>query len=58
VKAAANIMNLRGAIEIETVSGSEPRLPHVVHHNMAPLREGAIMTGRVPQSGGAAFFVW
>lgn len=59
VKAAANIMNMRGAIEVEGVSGSEPRLPHVVHKSMTPVREGTVMTGRTRQSGGGtAFFVW
>jgi hypothetical protein len=59
VTAAGNIMNRRGAIEIEKVSGSEPRLPHVVHENMSPARQGTVMTGRIRESdGGAAFFVW
>ncbi len=59
VKAAGNIMNMHGAIEVEAVSGSEPQLPQIVHENMTPVREGTVMAGRIRQSGGgAAFFAW
>jgi hypothetical protein len=59
VKAAGNVMNRHGAIEVEDVSGSEPQLPHVSHENMTPVREGSVMAGRIRQlGGGAAFFVW
>jgi hypothetical protein len=59
VKAASNIMNLHGAIEVEEVNGSEPELPHVVHANIASVHQGTVLAGRIRESGGgAAFFVW
>ena len=35
---AADVMNRRGAVEIEETSGPEPQLPGVVHENMTPMR--------------------
>jgi hypothetical protein len=59
VEAAADIMNRRGAVEIEETSGSEPQLPGVVRESMTPMRKSSAMTGRVRQSGGGAcLFVW
>jgi hypothetical protein len=59
VAAAANIMNLRGAVEVETVDGPEPRLPGAVHPTITAIRDDSVMSGRVRQSGGGAcFFVW
>lgn len=34
VKAAGDIMNRHGAVEVEVVTGAEPQPPHVVHGNM------------------------
>jgi hypothetical protein len=57
--AAGNIMNRLGAIEVEEITGPEPQLPGVVHRSMTPIRESAVMAGRIRQSGGGAcFFVW
>jgi hypothetical protein len=59
VEAAGNIMNRLGAVEVEEVTGPEPRLPGVVHKSMTPTRESAVMAGRIRQpGGGACFFVW
>jgi hypothetical protein len=59
VEAAGNIMNRLGAIEVEEITGPEPQLPGVVHRSMTPIRESAVMAGRIRQSGGGAcFFVW
>ena len=57
--AAADIMNRRGAVEIEETRGPEPQLPRVVHENMTPIQDRPVVAGRVRQpGGGAAFFVW
>jgi len=59
VEAAANIMNRRGAVNVEMVDGAEPQLPAAVHPTMAPMRDSPVMAGRVRQAGGGAcFFVW
>ena len=59
VETAGNIMNRHGAVEVEDVIGAEPQLPGVVHKNMTPIRESAVMAGRIRQpGGGACFFVW
>jgi len=59
VEAARKIMNRRGAVEVEEVTGTEPQLPHVAHKNIAPVHSNSLMTGRIRQSGGGAcFFVW
>jgi hypothetical protein len=59
VEAAADIMNRRGAVEIEETSGPEPQLPGVVRERMNPIRDSPVMAGRVRQSGGGALlFVW
>lgn len=59
VDAAANIMNRRGAVEVEEVIGSEPELAAVGHHSKTPIRNSSVMTGRVRQAdGGACVFVW
>jgi len=57
--AAGNVMNRHGAVEVERVTGPEPQLPGVVHKSMTPIREDAVMAGRIRQpGGGACFFVW
>jgi len=59
VDAAADIMRLRGAVEIEETSGPEPHLPTVVHESMIPIHEGSILAGRFSQpDSGACVFVW
>jgi hypothetical protein len=59
VETAGNIMNRHGAVEVEEVTGPEPRLPGVVRQTMTPIRESAGMAGRIRQpGGGACFFVW
>jgi hypothetical protein len=55
---AADIMNRRGAIEIEETSGPEPELPHIVRQSGIPETETAVMAGRIRQAGGACMFVW
>jgi hypothetical protein len=60
VYAAGNIMNRHGAVEVEEITGPEPVLASVGHHgSMTPIRESAVMAGRIRQPGdGARFFVW
>ena len=59
VETAGSIMNRRGAVEVEEVIGAEPQLPGVIHKSMTPIRESAVMAGRIRQlGGGACFFVW
>ena len=59
VDRAADVMNRRGAVEIEETSGPEPLLPSVGHENATPLFENSVMTGRIRQpGGGACMFVW
>jgi len=59
VETAADVMNRRGAVEIEETSGSEPQLPGVVRENMTPMRNSPVLAGRIREpGGGATFFVW
>jgi hypothetical protein len=59
VETAADIMNRRGAVEIEETSGPEPQLPGVVRENMTPVRSSPVLAGRIREpGGGATFFVW
>jgi hypothetical protein len=59
VDAAADLMNRRGAVEIEEINGLEPQLTGVVRESMTPLRDSSVMTGRLRQAGGGAcLFVW
>jgi len=59
VETAADVMNRRGAVEIEETSGPEPQLPGVARENMAPIRNTPVLAGRIREpGGGAAFFVW
>ncbi len=59
VDKAADIMNRRGAVEIEETSGPEPRTPSTVHENAMPAPESSVMAGRIRQpGGGACLFVW
>jgi hypothetical protein len=59
VDTAAEIMNRKGAVEIEETSGPEPVLPGVKRGGMTPIRDSPVQAGRVLQPGsGACFFVW
>lgn len=59
VDRAADIMNRRGAVEIEETEGAEPHLPAVIHENASPMVETSVMAGRIRQpGGGACVFVW
>lgn len=59
VKTAADIMNRRGAVEIEQLNGSEPQLPGVSHEGMTSTGAGSVQAGRIREPGsGAVFFVW
>ena len=59
VRAAAEIMDNHGAVQVEEASGSEPQLPGVVRGNMAPTGDSPVMAGRIRASGsGASLFVW
>ena len=59
VELAAEIMNRRGAVEIEEISGPEPHLPHAVRENAMPMPDGSVMAGRIRRpEGGACLFVW
>src|ERR1041385_636192 len=52
VDRAAEIMNRRGAIEIEETSGPEPQIPHIAHESAFRMPNAAVMTGRIRQAGG------
>jgi hypothetical protein len=59
VGTAADVMNRRGAVEIEEANGPEPQLSGVVHENMTPMRSSPVQAGRVREpGGGAGLFVW
>jgi len=59
VKAAADVMSLYGAAQIEEVGGPEPQIPGVVHPNFTPMRDGPMVAGRISQDGGGPrCFVW
>lgn len=59
VEIAADIMNQHGAMEIEEISGPEPRLPNVVQESTNPVRDEPVLAGRFFRPGsGACFFVW
>ena len=59
VETAADVMNRRGAVEIEETSGPEPQLPGVVRENVTPIRNAPVLAGRIREpGGGATFFVW
>jgi hypothetical protein len=59
VDAAADIMNRRGAVDIEEISGPEPQLLGVVRESTTPIRGNLIMSRRARQSGGGAcLFTW
>ncbi len=57
--AAAEIMNRRGAVEIEELNASEPHLPGTDHDGMPSGRDSSVQAGRVRTPGaGARLFVW
>jgi hypothetical protein len=58
VDAAADLMDLRGAVGIEEVAGSEPFLAGVDRSSKSPVRENAAQAGRIRRGGGASCFVW
>jgi len=59
VAAAAEVMNRRGAVEIEQDSGAEPNRPETPGPRAAPNRDSPVLAGRIREpAGGAALFVW
>ena len=59
VDAAAEIMNRRGAVEIEEVRGPAPHLPSMIRQGSMAIAEPDIQSGRIRQAGGGACcFVW
>jgi hypothetical protein len=59
VDAAAAIMNRRGAVEIEELSGPEPQSPGVAREGTIAMRENLVLSRRARQSGGGAgIFTW
>jgi hypothetical protein len=61
VDAAAQIMNRRGAVDLEESSGPEPELPEpdLEDEDAVPSRETSVQTGRTREvGGGAQLFVW
>jgi hypothetical protein len=59
VDAAADIMNRRGAVDIEETSGPEPQSPGVIRESTTPIRGNVGMSRRANQSGGGAgLFTW
>jgi hypothetical protein len=58
-QAATEIMNRRGAVEIEKISASSPELPSADSGEALPVREHSAQIGRDRSSGsGARLFVW
>lgn len=58
-EAATEIMNCHGAVEIEKISASRPRLPSADQGEVIPLRNSSFQAGRERASGnGARLFVW
>jgi hypothetical protein len=59
VEAAAQIMNRRGAADLELSSGPEPELPEPYLEDRLPDREGSAQIGRTREAGsGVHLFVW
>jgi hypothetical protein len=59
VDAAADIMNRRGAVDIEEINGPEPQTSGDVCENSIPVRDNIVMSRRAGQlSGGASLFTW
>jgi hypothetical protein len=59
VDAAAEIMNRRGAVEMEEVQGPEPHLPSLIRQGSVATAEPEVQSGRIRQpGGGACCFVW
>jgi hypothetical protein len=59
VDAAADIMNRRGAVDIEEIRGPEPQSPGVLRESTTPIRGNVAMSRRSNQSGGSAgLFTW
>jgi hypothetical protein len=59
VKAAADVMNRNGEVEIEQDSGAEPDLPGTPRENAAANRDSPVLAGRIREpAGGACLFVW
>jgi hypothetical protein len=59
VDAAANIMNLRGAVEIEETSGPEPQSLGAIREGTTPIRNNLILSRRANQlGGGTCLFTW
>jgi hypothetical protein len=58
-EAATEIMNRRGAVEIEKISASRPELPSADSGETLPDRQQSVQIGRDRSSGsGARLFVW
>jgi len=59
VDMAAEIMNRRGAIEVEEFIGGEPNPGGVIGQSMSPANDRSSQTGRTRQAGGGArLFSW
>jgi hypothetical protein len=59
VDTAADIMNRRGAVDIEETIGPEPQSPGVVRESTTPIRGNVLMSRRANQLGrGARLFTW
>jgi hypothetical protein len=59
VQSAADIMNRKGAVQIEESDGPEPKLPGVAREGTTPMRDSPVLAGRIREAGdGACFFVW
>jgi hypothetical protein len=58
-KAATEIMNRHGAVEVEKISASRPELPSADHGEVPPAHDLSVQTGRSRSPGsGARLFVW
>jgi hypothetical protein len=59
VDAAADIMNRRGAVDIEQTCGPDPQSPGVVREGTTPIRGNLIQSRRDNQlGGGVRLFAW
>jgi hypothetical protein len=59
VNDAAEMMNRRGAIEVEELIGREPNTGNVIGQSVSPANDGSSQAGRTRQAGsGARLFAW
>ena len=58
VEAAAQIVNRKGAVDLEKSSGPEADLSEPDFGNAVPTRDTSLQAGRIREGAGAHLFVW